>query len=543
MQESSVEDSGIHSVLVMANNDPSSVQLLNEFMTSRSQASSPAEERGKLRRFSDEFEESEDDKTARAIQEKEYDSSESELEESRVPATQAQRRPSVHSEEGRDVADAARDKKDKFGLFLVFAFAGIIPIEFAVVIPTIWTYIQMLGGNRITLGIAVSGYNMAKTLCFPLIGLASDFFGFHVIFQATLFASLVGNVIYGLAGSAGHLQLVFWGRILSGIGSASSTITLNYVTRISHDDAVRMRRLAIMQSIQIPGLALGPVVALAFEKLNVHRGWFVLDRLTAPGYLMGILNALMALMFFFFFKEPEKAPLCTKDADINSYSDEQNMPLLHSPSRRNSVASRRSMLWKVLWKNGGFILILIKFMTGFQQLAFETALTPITEEQYGWGSTENALILLFISICVIIGVSGSIYVTKCGLVSSQILLSGFSIMGLGLTILLSACSRAVIPLLPAGIGSMFTTIGFPVINVASSALYAKAIGKKHSGYFFGLYSLAFGVSGIVAPIATVAALHSTYSHLAFFILLFLVFAICPLLSITRWKRFQFIEKN
>ena len=116
-------------------------------------------------------------------------------------------------------------------------------------------------------------------------------------------------------------------------------------------------------------------------------------------------------------------------------------------------------------------------------------------------------------------------------------------MGVSLIIAVLFCSGEEIPLSGLVVSGFWLVLAFPILNVGSSTLYAKAINPNPPGKFFGLYSLMFGFSGIVGPLASAAALDASDSHFLFWLGLIVVYAMCPLAMAFQWRNIKHFDRK
>ena len=278
-------------------------------------------------------------------------------------------------------------------LLLVYANAALGPIEFAIVLPTILEYISCLKGSTFQLGLAIASFNFARTLGFPILGFLGDKVGLKRVFILANLIGALGGLVYALAPNAATL---IFGRILSGLGAANATLSLSFVTLASGSDQERHRKLSGIQAIQVPALALGPVFAFAVRDAGFQAGNLKITRLNAPGYMIFVANVLFSLLFLLGFSDPKPQSTPLPEEEKNTKTAVE-LTSKHQESEI-IVYSSRHMLKIVLWENGGWLHLVIKFIAGFQQYAMETAITPITRTQFNWGSFENAIALLLIAI-------------------------------------------------------------------------------------------------------------------------------------------------
>lgn len=60
------------------------------------------------------------------------------------------------------------------GMIGVVSVGFIDCIAYGVIMPSLWEYLQTLGGSTSELGFALSAFSLAQLLAFPLIGIWAD---------------------------------------------------------------------------------------------------------------------------------------------------------------------------------------------------------------------------------------------------------------------------------------------------------------------------------------------------------------------------------
>jgi len=280
-------------------------------------------------------------------------------------------------------------------------------------------------------------------------------------------------------------------------------------------------------------LALGPVFAFAVRDAGFQAGNLKITRLNAPGYMIFVANVLFSLLFLLGFSDPKPQSTPLPEEEKNTKTAVE-LTSKHQESEI-IVYSSRHMLKIVLWENGGWLHLVIKFIAGFQQYAMETAITPITRTQFNWGSFENAIALLLIAIVMVIGIVLTLLLQKQGFSERFVLTLGVCSMGIGVLILLVFCSGSLIFVWQLSFGAFFFVTSFPIMNVSSSTLFSKSIDPFAPGFFFGMYSFSFGISGIIPPIIAGSMIDSFPNYLPLFLFLFFVFLAALGSLCSQWK--------
>nr|XP_020668811.1 uncharacterized protein LOC110089827 isoform X3 [Pogona vitticeps] len=123
--------------------------------------------------------------------------------------------------------DHQRKKKlTNYTIGLIFLSGG---IEYAVILPTIWAYLQMLDAEPYFLGLAISAFSFAGLLTGPLFGYWSDRTRQTkpIILFANMF-QIAGNFMYFVGGSK---WMLLSSRLVAGVGTGAGASIFGYLTR------------------------------------------------------------------------------------------------------------------------------------------------------------------------------------------------------------------------------------------------------------------------------------------------------------------------
>eukprot|EP01132_Coremiostelium_polycephalum_P005139 gene5139-6399_t len=221
----------------------------------------------------------------------------------------------------------------KLSLFSVMAIGFLANVEYGIVMPSIWNYIQSLGGSNNDLGWALSGFSLAQLVALPLIGIWADKRTMRECFCASVIIGVIGNILYAMSV---HPVMIVIGRVIAGIGSSNMAISNSYIASVTTKEQ-RTKYMGMINGINAIGLVAGPAFNLLLALINFQfymgKLHIIVDPLRSPGWLLAFL-LFVCFVLFLFFKEPEKQP---KDDSTNGASETD--PLLSGTSTPPSKTS------------------------------------------------------------------------------------------------------------------------------------------------------------------------------------------------------------
>lgn len=159
------------------------------------------------------------------------------------------------------------------------------------VLPTLLSTLtsQGLAANSIWSGLLFSIYGLMQLLFAPVVGSLSDRYGRRSIL---LLSSLAFSIDYAIMATAQTVELLFLGRLISGITGAAVVVAFASTADIS-DPASRSKRFALMYVASGLGLILGPALSGLLFQLGVR----------APFWGASAANAAIFVITLCFFKE------------------------------------------------------------------------------------------------------------------------------------------------------------------------------------------------------------------------------------------------
>lgn len=469
------------------------------------------------------------------------------------------------------------------GLF--FLLGG---IEYAVILPTLWLYLEhRFDAEQWFFGVVFASF------CFSNL-LSSPFFGFWVDYTqktkpAILFANLFeigGNFLYFVAWSK---YLVLGARLISGIGAGIGAGIFAQIARTTTEQE-RTGMYSIAMALRQFGLLVGPGLNLFLRKFNIQLGPFKIDTYTAPGIFMTVMWLLLEIiMLIFYFDLPKvhsiesedfseysinsqtESSLGTKNqpkhfqnhGSINGYvhnkivhshningdlsntnSDLESEKLLntvtgglHEPLKKASVMDKWHLA-KDLVREEVIVILASQFMMFFNETAFETLVTPLSEYLLGWKEIQNSILYCLVALEAILVF---ILVKKLSdkISDRWLMVIGVSFEGFALVwyllMLANAKPHSTLVLPTLIVGTFVIVFGIPFFSVANVSLYSKITDERTQGIAQGVQRSVTGVAMIMGPLWGGALLHQLYLMLGVMAALEVILGVLMFLSFHRLK--------
>ncbi|XP_041648099.1 uncharacterized protein mfsd8l1 [Cheilinus undulatus] len=447
--------------------------------------------------------------------------------------------------------DNRRKKKlTFFTIGLMFLLSG---IEYAVILPTIWRYLQTLNAAPYFLGLALSAFSLSGLLSGPLFGHWSDRTGTtkKIILFANLF-EIVGNFMYFMGFSK---WLLLSSRLVAGIGTGAGSAIFGFLTRSTSPED-RATVFAAVMACRQAGLLIGPAFNIFLRLCDFSMGPFVVNKYTSPGLFMCLLWLLLQLVVIFMYWD--LPPLDRGKANVNSTShnkeeeseqglaedeNDEEKPLMHSQELMGSYGSvvtsnsqlnnncavssatlnhispplspeptepnessnpfKNFSISREFLREEVVVLLAAQFITLFNQTALETMVTPMTQRYFGYGELENSVMYCLCGVEVIAGFLFVRWLSRR--VAERVVLA------IGLTICnISGVWCLIFLANPIGgfpwqltefiIGVFLQVLGLPFVAVAQVSLFSKVTAEKTQGFSQGVRRSVGGLATILGPL-------------------------------------------
>ncbi|XP_029562021.1 major facilitator superfamily domain-containing protein 8 [Salmo trutta] len=446
----------------------------------------------------------------------------------------------------------------------------------AVILPTIWRYLQILEAPPYFLGLGLSAFSLSGLLTGPLFGLWSDRTRTTktIILYSNLF-EIVGSFMYFMGYSK---WLLLCSRLVAGIGAGAGSSIFGFLTRSTRPEE-RAGVFAAIMACRQAGLLIGPAFNLFLRLCDFQLGPFVVNNYTSPGIFMCLMWILLQFVVLALYWDippissgeegiavgeiEEEVPLVraeetletygtvwddqietTLSSEIHPFQDPSQCP--PSPPSSTSSSSPPSTISNPLTifsasrveflREEVVVLLTAQFITLFNQTALETMVTPLTQRSFGFGELANSLMYSLCGVEVILG----FFLVRW--LSRQV--EDRVVLAVGLVICSVACVWCLIFLAnPQGgyswelatfiIGVFLQLLGLPFVAVSQVSLFSKVTAEKTQGFSQGVRRSVGGLATILGPLWAGGLTGNLYLMLGMMLALLLMITVMLILSYDR----------
>ncbi|XP_059922550.1 uncharacterized protein mfsd8l1 isoform X1 [Gadus macrocephalus] len=448
-----------------------------------------------------------------------------------------------------------------FTIGLIFLFSG---IEYAVILPTIWKYLQTLDAAPYFLGLALSAFSLSGLLSGPLFGHLSD--KTRTTKKIILFANcfeIIGNFMYFMGFSK---WLLLASRLVAGVGTGAGSAIFGFLSRSTAPED-RASVFAAAMACRQAGLLIGPAFNLFLRLCDFKIGPFVVNKFTAPGLFMCLMWILLQLAVVFMYwdlppqekggpakgvasgaredvegetrrgrgpslpgqpeegsqeeeeeeETDESKPLMTSNELQGSYGavvtpDPAGGPVTNGDLARPSESPEpeesagpfsRFNLSREFLREEVIVLLAAQFITLFNQTALETMVTPLTQKYFDFGELENSVMYC---VCGVEVIAGFLFVHWLSRRAKErvVLAVGLAICNISsvwcLIFLANPIGDFPYQLTEFIIGVFLQVLGLPFVAVAQVSLFSKVTSEKTQGFSQGVRRSVGGLATILGPL-------------------------------------------
>lgn len=434
----------------------------------------------------------------------------------------------------------------------------------SVILPTLWLYIEdRFNSPPYMLGILLSAYSLAAMVSSPILGRWSDKARKpKVILILCAVIQVGGNIMYFLGLSP---WLLLASRLVTGFGGGGDSVILAEIARATTEKE-RTGIISVLISVRQCGLLLGPGLNLFLRLAHFYIGPFLVDKFSVPGVFMAGVWGLQALLLLLLYtdlhrimeeaisieqcrEKPESIQQVSDDytSSQNSLdsserdllhtvneSDQRYMEIQRKQSHNNGPTGRvgpvleggghstghmvPKLTWKYIYKEYVreeiVVLMAVQFNSYFNQVGFETMITPLSQKYLHWGELENSIMYCAAAVEIILVFMLVRYLSKK--------LQDRTMILMGLLTLILACGWLIYAVpssdpkhpsenLPKFIvGMILDMYALPFLVVCSISLYTKVTRKENQGLSQGLRRVVVGMGTIIGPLWTGSALSWPY---------------------------------
>ncbi|XP_061695557.1 major facilitator superfamily domain-containing protein 8 [Syngnathoides biaculeatus] len=452
-----------------------------------------------------------------------------------------------------------------FTIGLIFMLSG---IEYAVILPTIWRYLQILEAPPYFLGLGLSAFSLSGLLTGPLFGCWSDLSRTTkpMILFANLF-EIAGNFMYFIGYSK---WLLVCSRLVTGVGAGAGSSIFGFLTKSTRSEE-RAGVFAAIMACRQAGLLVGPAFNLFLRLCDFKLGPFVVNKFTSPGIFMCLLWLLLQFVVLAMYwdlpaVETTEGPVPMMDLKLEEDEEDEDEPLIgpddgmrvhtYKAVNCNQLESSTSYEMKTLHEassigskafanfsmSGEFlreeviVLLTAQFITLFNQTALETMVTPLTQRYFSFDELGNSVMY---SLCGVEVILGFLFVRwLSGKVADR------AVLAVGLVICCTACIWCLLFLCNLRgsyewklsvfiVGVFLQLLGLPFVAVSQVSLFSKVTAEKTQGFSQGVRRSVGGLATILGPLWAGGLTNHLYIMIGMMLALLLMVAVMTALSYSR----------
>ncbi|ELZ91578.1 arabinose efflux permease family protein [Haloferax mucosum ATCC BAA-1512] len=386
-------------------------------------------------------------------------------------------------------------------LGVVFFIVFIDLLGFGILIPVIPLYALSFGATEFVGSLLIASYSAMQFLAAPFLGRISDARGRRPVLLLSLSGSVIAWLLFGVAGS---LTVLFVARMLAGAMGGNIATAQAYIADITAAED-RAKGLGLLGAAFGLGFVFGPALGGFFASepviaaaRSVLPAFVPVSEFSLPSFAAALITGCNLVVAFFVL--PESRPPEVRD---------------RSPDPRYSRESRVELLLSALRTRGLGTLVVSFFLVSFAFSALESQFIFLTNDQYSYGATENALILTYVGIVLAVVQGGLVGPLTNRFGEYRLVVGGAAIQVVTLAVVpFSPVLGRLVPevgrLLPVGptlvpgvlaLLAVMTPLSFgnALTNVSLNTLVSRSAGDEEQGGAFGLTQSAGSLARTFGP--------------------------------------------
>ncbi len=169
-----------------------------------------------------------------------------------------------------------------FWIIALINFVNVI--SFTILIPTIYQYGKEFNLTDFETSLLFSIFSIAQFFSTPVIGKLSDRFGRRPLLIISLAGTVIGNLLAGIAPSAG---ILFFARFLDGITGGSVSVAQAAIADITTPEN-RAKAFGILGASFGLGFIVGPVISLIAQQRSLGTSFLVASLVAAIALILTV---------------------------------------------------------------------------------------------------------------------------------------------------------------------------------------------------------------------------------------------------------------
>ena len=361
----------------------------------------------------------------------------------------------------------------KARLGTIFAIVFVDLLGFSLILPLVPFYAKEFGASDSVIGLLVASYAAAQLIGAPILGRISDRFGRRPVLLLSIFGTLIGFILLGIANS---LWMLFASRILDGLTGGNISVAQAYITDIT-DEKNRARGLGLIGAAFGLGFIIGPAMGGILSSIgaNITLGslnWtFALPAFTAAA--VATINWIAVFIFL-----PE------------SLTAERRADIARNPNTAFNLGNLRQAFQRP--KVGP--LLKTRFFFSLAFAIFQTIFPLYALNRLDLQANQTAYVLTYVGILVALVQGVAIGWLSARYQERQLIFFSTALMTLSL--LAWAITPSVIVLL---IVLIPLAISGGVLNTVINSALTKVVRVEEIGGILGLSTALESATRVISP--------------------------------------------
>lgn len=363
----------------------------------------------------------------------------------------------------------------------IFLIVLVDVLALTIMIPLLPFYSTEFGASPVMVGLLFAVFSACQLVSGPILGNLSDRFGRKPLLLISQAGMLTSLLVLAFATS---LEMLFLGRIISGITAGNLTIAQAYITDHTKPEE-RTRAFGVIGIAFGLGFAIGPAISGVLADTPDHASHAqVIEAMSHPLFLAAGLSALSILT---------TASLLS-NAPAPAASDHGGAPGEAPPAGRRLgllewrgylAYFRRARLANLLLQFFLFSMAFSMFITGFALFAMD---------RYGYGTEEVGYVYAFSGVLGILIQGGLLRRLSKRYGDAPLVVAGFLFSTVGYLVLGVAWSLAILL-----IAITISAFGHGFIRPALTARITHVVARHEQGVVLGLTQSLQSLAAVFAP--------------------------------------------
>lgn len=398
------------------------------------------------------------------------------------------------------------------------------------VLPTLFTYAQELGGDLVYVGLLTSVFSVGRFFSSLLFGWLSDRVSFRTLYNLSGGCAIVGNLLYVLPYSPSiHSRvLLAFSRFVVGFGAGNRSVCRANIAMLTRVEQ-RLQYFTLFATVVFLAYALTPALGgvVGDAEVQLDGGYVIFNRMTAPGFLLVVLNAITVAFNNLVFDETisrEDAPTedihDTKGAHRSSLTPNATNEgvQVESPATPAQNSDAVPLLSDRMATAGMLVFIFLNFNARGILSIFETVNVPLFHTVTGRTSMESeesveatwdtSMFYLVVGLLGLLTYAG-IQCFRKRFSDVSFVIFGFAMLLVGNTILLLLCALggSAVDVADSSAFDVFVlaevfvwSIGCPVTSAVIVSAFSKVLGTRRQGFLMGIFGSSASIARTILPL-------------------------------------------